>query len=464
MRPKRVYKSKTGKYYYLRKGKRVYIRRQKGAPKLSQKQVVKVSIKNIIGDTSRRIKRRRKRQKLGYTKKIIEDQTPAKTGLPVYLFEPKKTIPSLTERVSTKANQESTSSYDTLLKSIEELRKMITIPDSETKTKVPATTVGEEEKKPKQKGRKYTFNSVKNFILNQMNSVRDTDDRADEAINAMSNNKIVEIFYKNYMSDRGIKLFDNPQKYGQVFKLLFKESPMDIVSLVYGFIGEVYGDYDAFYEDYVKDNPITEEEKKEIARPDDQPTQTPESEVTGSGNGDGEDGLYNGEIEKINSKVFKTPIPVIAKNELDTLDQYVKPNMDKFGFIINTDPVPQPKDSNGHWRAVYINNCDDYQSIEYFDPLVSTPEKTLIAKLKQIAKKMNPEQYFLFKINNLKTQPDESDNCGYHCILFLEKRFHNVPWSEATYYDDYIKKTQPEHSNKGEGEVLKAKKKYKTYL
>lgn len=460
MRPKRVYKSKTGKYYYLRKGKRVYIRRKKGAPKLSQKQVVKVSIKNIIGDTSRRVKRRRKRQKLGYTKKIIEDQTPAKTGLPVYLFEPKKVIPSLTERVSTKAKQESTSSYDTLLKSIEELRKMITIPDSETKTKVPATTVGDEEKKPKKPKNKYTFKSTIKFFINKIKKSKIYKDEKGEEENLsadlieelIEDENLQEVVIKKLLDENGIKLFDNPNKYYLLIQKLKEYEPDTIYSIVTLFFNEEYGG-----------EVLPEEEKKEIER-DDQQMPASESEIEGSGNGDGEDGLYNGEIEKINKKVFKTPIPVIAKNELDTLDQYVKPNMDKFGFIINTDPVPQPENSNGHWRAVYINNCDDYQSIEYFDPLVSTPEKSLIAKLKQITKKMNPEQYFLFKINNLKTQPDESDNCGYHCILFLEKRFHNVPWSEATYYNDYMKKIQPEHSNKGEGEVLKAKKKYKTYL
>ena len=150
MRPKRVYKTKTGKYYYLKNRKRVYIR-SKNSPQLTQKQVLKVSIKNIIGDTSRKIKKRRKRKRVGYTKKIIEEQTPLNTGLPVYLFEPKKFIPSLSDRVSVKASQESTSSYDTLLKSIEGLRKMITIPEREEKTKVPATPVDieEKEKKPK---------------------------------------------------------------------------------------------------------------------------------------------------------------------------------------------------------------------------------------------------------------------------------------------------------------------------
>lgn len=454
MRPKRVYKTKRGKYYYLRKGKRVYIRGKKGEPKLSQRQVLNVSIKNIIGDKSRRVKRRRKRKKIGYTKKIIEEQTPVKTGLPVYLFEPKKTIPSLTERVSVKAKNESTSSYDTILKSIGELRKMISIPDDETKTKTVSTAISDEDKNPKPEI-KYNKTTLKKLIKKKLIDSNIDRTTADNIIDDLkpagySDKVIKELFeYKNVS-------LESKDKFKELYNIIEKLPPDDVFAELTGII------YLSLEDNEKTKLPTLSPQEKTLINQDDQ--QMPASEIEGSGNGDGEDGLYNGEIEKINKKVFPTTVPVIAKNELDTLDEYVKPNMDKFGFIINTDPVPQPKNSNGHWRAVYINNCDDYQSIEYFDPLVSTPEKELILKLRQIAKKINPEQFFLFKINNLKTQPDESDNCGYHCILFLEKRFHNVPWSEATYYNDYMNRVKPEHSNKGEVEVIKAKKKYKTYL
>lgn len=461
MRPKRVYKTKKGRYYYLRKGKRVYIRRKKGAPKLSQKQVVRISIKNIIGDKSKRVRKKAKRKKLNYTKRIVPEQverTAKNTGLPVYLFEPKKIIPSLSDRVSTIAKQQSTSSYDTLLKEIEKVKNLIKIPDNETKAKVPATPVSDEPATPK----KYNKTVLKKLIKKKLDE--STIDRSTvidlkkEFNSADTTERIMKLFFEEY----NVSLKDKT-KYKQLYNIVFEKDPNNIFSILNAFIYTFIEGEDEIerMKEKAKLPVLSPEEKTSIGQ-DDQ--QMPASEIEGSGDGDGEGGLYNDEIERINNKVFDSTIPVIAKNELDTLDQYVKPNMKKFGFIINTDPIPQPKNSGGHWRAMYINNCDDYQTIEYFDPLVSTPEKPLISKLREIAKKINPEQYFLFKINNLKTQPDESDNCGYHCILFLEKRFHNVPWSEATYYNDYINKLQPEHSSKGEGEVIKAKRKYKTYL
>lgn len=461
MRPNRVYKTMKGRYYYLRKGKRVYIRRKKGAPKLSQKQVVRISIKNIIGDKSRRVRKKTKRKKLKYTQRIVKEQverTAKNTGLPVYLFEPKKIIPSLSDRVSTKAKEESTSSsYDKLLKEIEKVKNLIKIPDNETKAKVPVTPVSDEPEKPK----KYNKTLLKKLIKKKLDeSTIDRPTVVDlkkEFNSADTTERIMKLFFEEY----NVSLKDNT-KYEQLYNVVFKEVPNNVFSILNDFIYTVIEGEDVIKRMKEKSKlPVLSPEEKTSIGQDDQ--QMP-SEIEGSGNGDGEGGLYNDEIERINDKVFDSTIPVIAKNELETLDQYVKPNMKKFGFIINTDPIPQPQNSNGHWISVFINNTDDYQSIEFFDPLVSTPTKELIAKLKQITKKINPEQYFLFKINRLKTQPDESDNCGYHCILFLEKRFHNVPWSEATYYNDYINKTKPEHSSKGEGEVVKAKRKYKTFL
>jgi hypothetical protein len=53
-----------------------------------------------------------------------------------------------------------------------------------------------------------------------------------------------------------------------------------------------------------------------------------------------------------------------------------------FAAVINTNPsqsdgTGQDGFQVGHWRAIFVDNRDDYPSIEYFDPLVSTPEKEL---------------------------------------------------------------------------------------
>jgi hypothetical protein len=37
-------------------------------------------------------------------------------------------------------------------------------------------------------------------------------------------------------------------------------------------------------------------------------------------------------------------------------------------------------------------------------------------------------------------QMDTTNTCGYHSIKFIDDRYNDVPWSEATGYDDYMAK------------------------
>jgi len=182
------------------------------------------------------------------------------------------------------------------------------------------------------------------------------------------------------------------------------------------------------------------------------------------------EGLYNDQIENVLKKRIRDFVPVIPSDKTSELLNYVQPNMKRFGFIINTNPSTSDGSGNdgyreGHWRSCFINNEDDFTSIEYFDPLASgNPEKSLIDSMKQIAKKMNPEKYFLLKINRLKRQPNGSASCGWHAIQFLDKRFQSIPWDEATGYNRYIEKISPSDTKNGEKEVKKYFEKYKSYI
>ena len=149
---------------------------------------------------------------------------------------------------------------------------------------------------------------------------------------------------------------------------------------------------------------------------------------------------------------------------------YVKPGMKRFGFIINTNPSTSDGSGTdgykqGHWRSVYFNNEDDFKTAEYFDPLAEgNPEPELLDGMKKIARKMNPENYFLFKVNNLKRQPDGTATCGWHSIKFLDDRFQGIPWDDATGYNDYIDKHRPDDSKDGEKDVKNYFEKYKSYI
>jgi hypothetical protein len=188
------------------------------------------------------------------------------------------------------------------------------------------------------------------------------------------------------------------------------------------------------------------------------------------GLGDGDDGLYNDEIANLIRKRVGRVVPVIPSDKVKYLKDYVKRGDKTFAAVINTNPSDSDGSGTdgyrvGHWRAIFIDNEDDYPSIEYFDPLVSSPEKELQVELKKIAKKMNPERMFLYKENRLQRQAKEASTCGYHAAQFIDDRFLGIPFSEASGYDDFINSMgTADHSADGEAEIKKYIKKYKIYI
>ena len=66
----------------------------------------------------------------------------------------------------------------------------------------------------------------------------------------------------------------------------------------------------------------------------------------------------------------------------------------------------------------------------------------------------------------LRRQSKMTSNCGHHAIKFLDDRFNAVPWSEATGYDDYMAKhsSAPDDSADGEKDIVKAMKRYESYI
>jgi hypothetical protein len=185
---------------------------------------------------------------------------------------------------------------------------------------------------------------------------------------------------------------------------------------------------------------------------------------------EGDDALYNDEIAKIIKKRVGKVVPVIPSDKVKYLKDYVKRGDKNFSAIINTNPSNSDGSGTdgfrpGHWRAIYINNEDDFPSIEYFDPLVSMPEKELVIELKKIAKKMNPERMFLYKENRLQRQAKEASTCGYHAAQFVDDRMNGESWCSATGYDDFINRMgKVDDSADGESEIRKTIKKYKVYL
>ena len=185
---------------------------------------------------------------------------------------------------------------------------------------------------------------------------------------------------------------------------------------------------------------------------------------------EGDDALYNDEIAKIIEKRVGRVVPVIPSDKVKYLKDYVKRGQKNFAAVINTadsssDGTGLNGNSLGHWTGVFINNEDDFPSIEYFDALVSSPKKELVVELKKIAKKMNPERMFLYKENRLQRQAKEASTCGWHVAQFIDDRLNGVPFSEATGYDDFINRIgEVDDSAEGEKDIRKYIKKYKVYI
>jgi hypothetical protein len=190
---------------------------------------------------------------------------------------------------------------------------------------------------------------------------------------------------------------------------------------------------------------------------------------TGKGNGD--DGLYNDEIEMIAKKRVKHFVPCIPADKTEELLKYVARGDKDFAFVINTNP----SDSNGtgedgyrpgHWTCCYIDNRDDYPSCEFFDPLAEgMPPKAVIDIMRKLSKKMNPEKMFKYKQNLIRRQNLRSNNCGQFCIKYIEDRMNGESFCEASGYDDFIENYKgADGSDDGEKELKKILPKYNSYL
>ena len=157
-------------------------------------------------------------------------------------------------------------------------------------------------------------------------------------------------------------------------------------------------------------------------------------------------GLYDTQIHKIMENKAKRFVPVIMSDEIPTLLPYVSPKTKEFGFIINS---TSSKTSGQHWRAVFIDVPNS--EIDYYDSLVSQPTKEFLRDIKLLVDKINPNTYMKLKINMIKQQADDTENCGFFACAFLINRFKNKPFKNASGGDK---------SDIGEYEI----EKFKNYL
>ena len=475
-RPNRLY-TIDGKYYYIKDGKKVFVKVPAG---VSQKQVSKINIKNIIKlAESKRVVRKKKRRNLSYQKKIAPVLQKSETGgLPICFFKPKKNIPTLEEQAL--------ASDDTNVEKLSKLllKGIIATPSSSKLPTEPTIATPAKELTFQEKAQ-----AAYEKEMAKRNQLKADDEAARQAVIAEIRRKKGKTSMKptvggvaTTITESKIETGITPTKEqirgsyppGADISTPKIEKATAEARTRPGFLQRM------FSPGKVGPSPGEKADKNLKGTPAPSRNLGPSlSSVAEEGEEDtpiglkgpsagyGSDGLYDDEIETIAKKRLKDYIPCIAKDETQQLLKYVKKGDKQFGFVINTDNSDQP---GRHWRCVYINNMDDYPSIEYFDPLTEgKPEQSLIDICRKIAIKMNPEKLFKFKMNMIRRQSKLSSNCGYHCIHFLEGRYMGVPFSEITGYDEFVDKMKKEHgdldgSGQGESELKPFLKKYDSYI
>jgi hypothetical protein len=506
-RPRRIYQE-GGHYYYIEGGAKKKIKVPDG---ISQRQLQKINIKNIINLAERRrVKRRKKPVNVRYGKKIVsqmeKEPSPEVPSLSTYLFKPKLAIKTLSELAQSEVDTNVDKLANQLLARLQPVVTPPTVPLPATIPTLPQSLGGVSTSIPPAPPGTPAVNLFPEgeAPTTPQAQVRSAENRQapSSAPQAGTATPITRssTFAQRAREALGIRpagVAPAPPAPGQIQAQAREAMPGNKYSLskqqnralVLEVMNELLAEdpsireiSDANY-DSVKDRLMAKISAR-INRPANEISRPNKNTLTeiltdarvssgSSGRGHGqEDGLYNDEIEEIARRSIKNFVPVIASDEINTLSKYVKPGQKRFAFIINTNPSTSDGSGEdgqrpGHWRAVYINNDDDFPTVEYFDPLCEgrIPNDLLKVCMK-IARKMNPEMMFKYKQNMLQRQSKLSSSCGYHSLGFIEDRYNGVPYSEATGYDDYMMKLNQvkDDSRDGEKDVMKYIKKYDSYI
>lgn len=493
-RPRRLYQE-GGNYYYLEGGAKKKIKVPEG---ISQKQLQKINIKNIINLAERRrVKRRKKPIKVRYGKKIVsqmdKEDIVERPGLSTYLFKPRLAVKTLSELAQAEVDTDVDKLAKQLLSRLQPVVTPPTIPLPTTiptlppalpgiSTSIPPVTLFPEGGVEESKDEEIPVTPQRQVIPEERPAPASAPQptTATPVTRGLIQRMATAVGIRPAppveparVGERGVKeaLRDRPEKIRAIMQQVIITNP--------GIEIETETQKTAFRRAFENAIPLVYagKTKADFSIPNTATLEPYLNQARGAssriGRGDGEDdGLYNTEIEEIARRSMKNYVPVIASDQIDTLSKYVKPGQKQFAFIINTNPSTSDGSGSdghrpGHWRSIFIENRDDFPTVEYFDPLCEgrIPNDLLKVCMK-IARKMNPEMMFKYKQNMLQRQSKMTSNCGYHALKFIEDRYNGVPYADATGYTDYMEKLNEvkDDSRDGEKDVMKYIKRYESYI
>src|SRR5690606_18244700 len=128
----------------------------------------------------------------------------------------------------------------------------------------------------------------------------------------------------------------------------------------------------------------------------------------GAGRG-GRGGLYDYEIRNYMKYLYRKGFDGVFP--IDTLDFIkVNPKYSHFSFILTK---KKSGCQDGHWVAVYV----DKNNIEYYDSFGQDPSAAIVKELKKVIRRFTKKK-LQFKINRIRFQRINSDNCGYFAMKF----------------------------------------------
>jgi hypothetical protein len=100
-----------------------------------------------------------------------------------------------------------------------------------------------------------------------------------------------------------------------------------------------------------------------------------------------------------------------------------------------------------HWVATYFTPT----AVEYYNSFGKAPTAGYISQMKEVMEKVNPDGIFKMKVNHIQRQDNNTTDCGYHAMKFIQDRIAGRSWAASTGYDDHRK---DDHVN-GEKAVTK---------
>ena len=474
-RPKRVFKNKKGYYFIVNKKKR-YI---KLGEDISEKKLININIKNVMGYVARKNKNRVTQQ----TKKVTQGAPPTITsrgqstafstgGLSGYqLLFNKQFVPQL-QNIAQPVSSDSTKALTDIIKGLADVAKeykplMIkdkpTAPTIEDKPSVTApsffqssmkkirntlrrrsSNLGPAERVPVNKPSQ-TVPPPTTSEASPMMTPRNMSNIGLQRTTPGTPRNVVEITDASTSAYKPKRQFSDmtQQEYKRLYQYIAKASPDSIqeptsVNTFYS-----AGNLKRVIDKSKFMDTLSAEEFDKLV-----------NGFSGKGQSVGQsahddDGLYTDEIEKILKEKTHRIIPVIASDQVKSLVPLVDKNTKDFAFVMNLDNSKQP---GSHWVAVYISRPD--ASVEYYDSLVHQPTREFMRDIKLLVEKMEDNVYYKFKVNMIKDQSDDSSNCGYFVINFLDKRLNGGKFKEASFWQEV------DASTRGEKEI----EKYKSYI